>query len=285
MAIVWVLGAVAGIGVTAVNILPAETARSLSIVTIERRMILLLAGAGLAAALALGSHTRFETAAMAERRGLDSLARGNSTEAISYLQEASICNAYEPQYQTELGGAYLNLAMTRPAPPAGDPTYLLSSPQPKTMAIAQVLSLPRSEIVQLAQVSLESAHALSPLDPDTDANLGNLYLQSGEVERAMVAFQAAERLSPQNPRYVDQEALAELQAGQLSRAMSTARTALALDDTFWYSHYTTALVQHSAGSYQDARQEAALALYWMRNYWPQPPATQVAQLRTLARTG
>jgi tetratricopeptide (TPR) repeat protein len=222
---------------------------------------------------------------MAERAGLDSLGAGNTAGAIGYLQEASTDNGYEPQYQTELGAAYLDLAASRPAPPSGDPTYLLPSPQPRSMAVSAVLNLPRNEILQLGEVSLGSARALAPLDPDAYANLGNLDLQSGEIDRALAEFREAERLSPQNPRYIDQEALAQLQAGRTAQAMSAARTALDLDNTFWYSHYAAALVQHSAGSYQDARQEAALALYWMRNYWPQPPATQVAQLRTLARSG
>jgi hypothetical protein len=98
-------------------------------------------------------------------------------------------------------------------------------------------------------------------------------------------YAQAEALSLQNPRYLDDEALANLTAKRNAIALSQARAALSLDTTFWLSHFTMSVVDHQVGAKKDAQTEAALALYWVRNYWPPPPAQQVSLLQNLQKSG
>jgi hypothetical protein len=238
---------------------------------------------GLVVLLALGSQVWQEAAAMSERLGLAQLDQGKTADAIQSLQVASRAAGYEPQYQTELAGAFLTLAASRPAPTGPETFY--PGVEPRGVDPATLQQLGRTQLLQLSEASLVSAQNLSPLDPDTYGNLGNLYLEWNQVARGVEEYTHAEQLSPDNPRYIAQQALAELQAGHGTTARRRAQDALQLDTTFWLSHYAMAITDSRLGATGGAKREATLALYWMKNYWPQPPSSEVQQLRSLQKTG
>jgi len=137
----------------------------------------------------------------------------------------------------------------------------------------------------LSEASLRRAQSLAPLDPDAANNLGNLLVEAGSVKEALAQYARAEGLSKENPRYLDQTAFALMRTGHVAEAAAWARRALQLDTTFWYSHYVLSLVAHQQGAHGNARSEAALALYWMHNYYPAPAQEQVAHLRALQQAG
>jgi len=126
---------------------------------------------------------------------------------------------------------------------------------------------------------------LAPPDPDIADNLGTIALFSRQYPEALAQYARARRLSKDNPRYQDETARALLQAGRTAQAAVWAQRALQLDNTFWYAHYVLALVNSQQGSKSQAKAEAQQALIWMRNYYPQPPASQINQLRALVQAG
>jgi len=237
----------------------------------------------LAALLALGSQIRFETAAIADSLGLSALSQNQTSRALGLLQEAVRYNGYDPFYETHLAEPYFYLGGSRGA--SSEPSYVPSGSDAKTIDPQRATTLGRDQLFQLDQFALDSAKSLAPLDPDTYNNLGELYLQWNKPAQALTAYRQAEALSPKNPRYLDDEALASLTEKRNTTALSQARAALSLDTTFWLSHFTMCVVDHQLGAKKDARMEAALALYWVRNYWPPPPAQQISLLQNLQKNG
>lgn len=231
--------------------------------------------------LALASQFWYQTGAVDERLGLDRLSAGDVAAAVSYLQQAVRADGNEPQYLTELGGAYLSF----PTRDSANPSFVPHASQLTSLNEAQVSRLGTAQLVTLSRLALDRARQLAPLDPDAYGNLGNVDLQANQPTAALREYREAEALSHENPRYLDQEALAELQMGKGSQALGTARHALALDSTYWLSHYALAAIDDKRGDTAGAKREAALALYWQRNIWPHPPAGQISQLRSLASTG
>ena len=279
---VWILSVVASAGVVTAALTGRPAA--LGFRSVPRGRPWLLVGlAGLAGVLALGGQMRFETAAIADRTGTNYLDAQQWTQALPYLEQAAQTYGYEPAYDRNLAQAYFGLAGSRGD--SAEPQYVPDPGDVRTLDASRVTNFGSDQLFQLAAFALDSAGSLSPLDPDTYYNLGVVYHLWGKPDRALVEFGRAEQLSINNPRYLDWEALAYLDAKQTKGADQRARAALALDSTFWLSHYTLALVDHQVGNRPGAKQEAALSLYWVRNYWPPPPAQQLDQLRSLARFG
>ena len=237
----------------------------------------------LAALLALASQIRFETAAIADSLGLSALSQNQTSRAIGLLQEAVQNNGYDPFYETHLAEPYFYLGGSRGD--SSEPSYVPSAIDAKTIDPQRATTLGRDQLFQLDVFALDSAKSLAPLDPDTYNNLGELYLQWNKPAQALAEYAQAEALSLQNPRYLDDEALANLTAKRNAIALSQARAALSLDTTFWLSHFTMSVVDHQVGAKKDAQTEAALALYWVRNYWPPPPAQQISLLQNLQKSG
>jgi len=234
-------------------------------------------------ALTLSSQARFQAAAFAYRAGLDRLAGGQPVQALGYMQAAAQENGNDPQYETNLGAAYASMAPGHLD--SSDPGYQPAPADTKTLEPARANGLSSSQLFALSRYSLEEARRLSPLDPDAYDNLGNLALETGDLPGALSQYRQAAALSLDNPRYLDRIALAQLQAGQATAAAQSAQSALGLDSTYWYSHYVMSLIEDRSGSRQTARQEASIALATVPNYWPPPPAQEVAQLHTLQRSG
>lgn len=283
-ALVWLVGTVTGIavvahllGVSGGDALHAETPPS------GRRTYGALAAMTLAVLLTLGSQFRVETANISERTGLTYLAEGQAEQAASYLQQASMNLGVEPQFETELAQAYLTLYGSR-ANTSG-PVITPSSDTARTLPVSVREQLGQGQLLELSLASLTQAQVLAPLDPDTANNLGNVLLQANSFQAALAQYARARALSKDNPRYFDQTAWALMRSGKPLEAAAWARRALKLDDTFWYAHYMLALVDDQQGAKAEARAEAEQALIWMRNYWPQPAAVQVNQLRALAQAG
>jgi O-antigen ligase/tetratricopeptide (TPR) repeat protein len=279
-AALWVLSIVIGIRAALGSIArPATSRRRLRL---DRRV---LVGAVIAAAtlFALYTETRREGAAFAERSGLSALASGRTTDSLGDLQLAVQSDPLEPQYRTELSGVYLTLGAGHLD--SSDPAYVPRASDLATLNPGRAAQMSKDQLFRLGQFALLSARDLSPLDPDAYANLGNLDLEWNKPAAALAEFRRAETLSLRNPRYIDDEALAHLAQNRLTSARLTSGRALSLDGTFWYSHYTMALVDHSLGQHARSRREAAEALYWMRNYWPAPPNSQVQQLHALQQFG
>ena len=282
LAALWLVSLVLGVGAIAALLEEPGRLPRISLSLHGRRLLFVSILAALSAVV-LGSQMRFQTAAVADRAGVTALDNGQVVQALGYLEEATQANSYEPKYEADLAGAYLTLGAVRLD--SGDPTYVPTTSDVRTIDPAIATSLGKDQLFTLARFALESAQSFSPLDPDTYYNLGNVLLQSGQPEQAMGQFRRAEALSLNNPRYLDQEALAQLQERQLQRAARKAHQALSLDNTFWYSYYTLALVDDQLGARDRARQEATESLAWVHNYWPPPPSQQLAQLQSLQRAG
>lgn len=232
---------------------------------------------------ALLTQMRYEGAAIAERTGLFDLGQNHLPAAIGGLQYSASEDAYEPQFRTELAGAYITLGATHLD--SSHPTYVPSPRDITTLDPAIATGLSRDQLFTLAAYTLRSALDLSPLDPDAYGNLGNLYLEWNRPHQAASYFREAEALSYKNPRYIDQEALADLQTGKVQAARAGAARAFGLDDTFWYTYYTMALVDHRLGDHPGSRQAASSALVWVKNYWPSPPQGQIQELQLLSKEG
>lgn len=271
VAALWLLAVTGGVGVAALAVWPAGGPG----LTVPLHRVVAV---GLVLAVGLAGSFTFENAAMQERAGLDSLALARYPQAISALQASVQAFPQNPGAWTELGGSILALAPRGSA----QPSYVPGAGDEATLSPATMLSLGTDQLFGLGRLALEQARKLTPLDPDTYNNLGNLDLQRGNTGAALREFAQAESLSFKNPRYLDEEALAYLQAHQTVQALKTAKSALTLDTGFWFSHYTLANVYAETADSAGARTQARLALYWSHNYWPSPPPSQLAQMRSLA---
>lgn len=250
----------------------------------SRRAIPILAPTvQLAAALALAGQMQYQTAAMAARNALTGPSSLSDQNALRYLQQASRTESRLAVYKTELGGELERLGAARGD--SADPGYQPGAGDAETISPQHALALGRDQLFQLAADALQSARVVAPLDPDTYNNLGTLYLQWNRPQEALAMFRQAEQLSSQNPTYLDREALALLTAARLREAYAHARSALTLDNTYWYTYYTLALVDHRLGARERAKRDASLALLTVHNYWPPPPDSELSQMRTVLREG
>lgn len=229
---------------------------------------------------AIGGFLNSQSASFAERAAVNDLARNDAFGAVNLLQQSVQHNQHEPQFETELGGALLSMAAQRLNDQGPTVGTSLSDAQHFGPDILRQLS--RQQLIQLSRAALSQSEALSPLDPDAVANMGNLALQARDAAGALAAFQRAETLSHDNPRYFDDEALALMAAGNLNGAAIRVQHAYSLDTTFWYTYYIRGLVTTKQGVPDKARADAKLALYWLKNYWPPPPQSQIQQLRSMA---
>jgi O-antigen ligase/tetratricopeptide (TPR) repeat protein len=277
---VWVLSLVAAVRSVTVLLGVAFPAK---VMVQGSRAVVALAVIVLLTLGAFLTQLRYEGAAVAERSGLSALGQNSVPVAIGDLQYSVNEDAFEPQYRTELAGAYLTLGANHLD--SAHPTYIPSPADITSLDPAVATGLSRDQLFTLAAYTLRSAINLSPLDPDAYGNLGNLYLEWNRPHQAAGYFRQAEALSYKNPRYIDQEALAELQTGNVKAARAGAARAFGLDDTFWYTYYTMALVDHRLGDHPGSRQAASLALVWVKNYWPSPPQGQIQQLHLLTKVG
>ncbi|HEX8917448.1 MAG TPA: O-antigen ligase family protein, partial [Chloroflexota bacterium] len=283
LATLWVLSILLGVAGIAFFQTSMEVRRVSLSVPGSARLRIIITLAGVILALGAAAQVRFETAAFSERDGLTALATGQFPQAVAYLEEAARTNTEEPQYRTDLGGAFLSLGANHLD--SGEPAYQPVSSDAETIDSARAANLGRDQLYSLALYALQSAHALSPLDPDTLSNLGNLYLAWNRPQLALGEYQQAELLSVNNPRYLDQEALTLLQEGKTRQAADLAKQALRLDTTFWFSYYAASLVDQKRGATQQARQEAQASLGWVHNYWPPPPDSQLQQMRAVLQAG
>jgi len=283
IASLWLISALYGVAAIAYFLHPLDRLRMPNISSSTKRLWPVLLLTTLCVALAAAAQLRFEAAAFAERDGLTALSQSQLPQAVGFLQEAARMDTEEPQYRTELGGAFLSLGANHFD--SADPMYQATAPDAETIDPLRAQNFGRDQLFTLALYALQSAHSLSPLDPDTLSNLGNLYLAWNKPQLALPEYRQAEALSSRNPRYLDQEALTMLQAGQTRLAAQTARQALQLDTTFWYSYYAASLVDQKLGAHQRAREEAQTSLGWVHNYWPPPPTSQLDQMRSIVQTG
>lgn len=226
---------------------------------------------------------REQTAAAAESAGFTHLTSGQVGEGIADLQQAARTAPDEPKYQQDLANVYMGLAQANPQ--SGEPGYIPSGEDARTLDPERVQTLGRSQLFALAVFSLQNAERVAPLDPTVHGALGDAYLQWKRPLAAYRAYRQAEALSLHNPKYVDGEARALLIAGKQLSALQQAKAALRLDHTFWYSHYTLALIYHASGQKALARTEATLGLLYAPIYQPPPPQNQMDDLRRLQKNG
>jgi len=270
----------AGVAATLLVVVRAIVVVNTELQTRTDRVLGPLVAGAVVSVCVLGGFLNIQSASFAERAAVNDLARNDIFGAVNLLQQSVQHNQHEPQFETELGGALLSMAAQRlndQGPVAGTS---LSDAQHVGPDILGQLS--RQQLLQLSHAALSQSEVLSPLDPDAVANMGNLALQASDTAGALAAFQRAETLSHDNPRYFDDEALALMAAGNLNGAAIRVQHAYSLDPTFWYTYYTRGLVATKQGVPDKARADAKLALYWLKNYWPPPPQSQVQQLRSMA---
>jgi Flp pilus assembly protein TadD len=282
LALLWLAAIVLGAGTIAALLPRDESTEHRQPVIAPRQLGIAAAGACLAV-IALAGLLRYETAAIEDHFGLNQIALRNNQAALGHLQAAAASQQYEPQYRTELGGIYLALGAVRID--SAEPLFTPAPGDVTSIDPAEAAQLGRDQLYKLSELALQSARNLSPLDPDSYNNLGNLYLQWNRSKPALVEYRRAQALSHLNPRYLDQEALALLEGQHPRAARRKAESALALDRTFWYSYYTLAVINDRFGATQAVKQEATQGLYWVHNYWPPPPQSQIDQLRALQQNG
>ncbi|HEX6506210.1 MAG TPA: hypothetical protein VF221_01135, partial [Chloroflexota bacterium] len=291
LATVWLLGIVIGIAVVAWGLMPraapipqsSRQAAAPVAVRIGTQSYLAAGAIVVVAGLALLSQWQFQTAAIADPLGFRNLTHGSVVAGIGNLQQAVQLEDDLPKYQQDLASVYTGLAGVSSQ---GSQLGLVLGPDASsTIDPNLVLTLGSDQLFTLGVQALDAAHRSAPLDPSIDDALGNAYLQWKQPALAFAAFQEAERLSLHNPKYLDGEARAELAQGKAQSAISRAQDAVRLDHTYWFSHYTLALIYHQLNDRAQARREAQLGLYWEPVFWPPPPKNQVAQLQTIQATG
>jgi len=270
----------AGVAATLLVVVRAIVVVNTELQTRTDRVLGPLVAGAVVSVCVLGGFLNIQSASFAERAAVNDLARNDVFGAVNLLQQSVQRNQHEPQFETELGGALLSMAAQRLNDQGPAVGTSLSDAQHVGPDILTQLS--RQQLFQLSHAALSQSEVLSPLDPDAVANMGNLALQASDTTGALAAFQRAERLSHDNPRYFDDEALALMAAGNLKGAAVRVQQAYSLDPTFWYTYYIRGLVATKQGVFVKARADAKLALYWLKNYWPPPPQSQVQQLRSMA---
>jgi len=262
---------------------PASTKPTPTLPTAGRAFLVAPAVLALGAAVVLGSQMESQTAAIAARNGLTSNGLRQDQDAIRYLQQAVRADPSLAIYKMELGGEYEKLGEARSA--SADTGYRPRPGDEQTIDPQTALTLGRDQLFTLAENALQSARTIAPDDPDAYNNLGTLYQQWNRPIQAVAMFQHAESLSIQNPTYLDRISLSLLTAHRIQEAYANARNAVGLDTAYWYSHYALALVEHRLGARTQASQDASIALVTVHNFWPPPPDSELAQMRTIQREG
>ena len=235
------------------------------------------------ALLALLSQWNYETAALAETAGFHNLTHGSIQQGIADLQWAASMEGGQAKYQEDLATVYSGIAASNPQ--SGEIGYVPRGDDARTLDPQRVLTLGRGQLYALAVLSLQSAEAVSPLDPTVYSALGDLYVSWGKPNLALGQYTRAAKLSVHNPKYLDAEARALLAAGRPQAALQHAQAAVALDYTYWYSHDTLALIYHAFRQPAKTRVEATLGLFWQPITHPPATRSQLDELRRLQRTG
>ncbi|HLJ68957.1 MAG TPA: hypothetical protein VKX16_16515, partial [Chloroflexota bacterium] len=224
-----------------------------------------------------------EAAAFADDVGSLQFATGKFASGLSDVQLAARDAGYEPTYREDLGHALLTLARVQSTNP--NLITLPGSPDPRSVSPDTALQLVPSQLRQFGLDQLRAAISLAPLDPSTYETLGTTYLGLNQPAAAYQEFRHAAQLSANNPTYIADESLAEGASHRALPALTDAQTAVALDPIYWLPRLALASALHALGSHVDARQEAALGLSLTTLAYTPPPATQIDELRRLAKTG
>jgi Flp pilus assembly protein TadD len=168
-------------------------------------------------------------------------AQGNFANSAHAYQEAIALAPQQDYYYLFLGRAYLELAKQAPKTPLSPP-FSPTLDNALTVPPATIEQMGQIDALRSAEVVLERARYLAPLNPDHYANLARLYRLWGEtIDPSKLADSShysrlATTLSPHSAQLFDEWALTLLAEGKLPEALVEARTAAALDPQYAVTH-------------------------------------------------
>jgi tetratricopeptide (TPR) repeat protein/O-antigen ligase len=162
-------------------------------------------------------------------------------DSVRSYTEAIALAPLQDYYYLYLGRAYMELAKQAPAQ-GGAPGLQPTLASVLTVGASTSAQMSQMAALQSAEVVLERARDLDPLDPDHYANLGRLNRLWGEIadksrlELAAQFSSQATTLSPHSAQLFDEWALTLVDQGKLADAQKQAETAANLDPQFATAH-------------------------------------------------
>lgn len=235
----------------------------------------------LAALLALwliGSNTTLVAADAVYKEAQAYVDARRPLDSLPLLQRAAQMAPREDYYYLRLGGAFLELAQSAPAGQT-EPLPFRDLDGVLALDTARVRALKREDLFRAAEIVLQHAQRLSPLNTDHYANLGRLYLAWGVISQperlaqAIEYFQRSIERSPYAPQLMQELARAQYAAKRYDDAAASLARAQQVMPRFSPDGTLAGDIALARG---DAR--AALAAYTPTFTYAPPPAALTDQL-------
>lgn len=161
--------------------------------------------------------------------------------SVSSYAHAIALAPSQAYYYLFLGRALLGVAKSAPIVQAS-PQFNATLNNVLSLSPSTAAQLGRVDALRAAQVVLERAKQIEPLDPDHYANLARLYRFWGETTNksklalASREYDAATTLSPHSAQLFDEWAITSLEEGDFKNATSEAIRATQLDPKYVLTH-------------------------------------------------
>jgi len=187
-----------------------------------------------------------------------------SDSTYAYEQAINLAPS-QAYYYLFLGRAYLEVAKRAPATPMSPP-FQPTLQSLLTMTPSTVGRMGRIDALRSAEVVLQMARDLEPLNPDHYANLARLYRLWGDsTDKSKLAdaskyYRLATTLSPHSAQLFSEWSMTSLDQGQTTAALTEAQRAVALDPQFALTHVVLGDVYLAEHNDDQALQEHLKAL-------------------------